>query len=219
MKKINTILFDLDGTLVNSNELIIYSFGKTVSKFIKDRNFSRNDLIEMIGPPLFETFENIQKDPVIIKEMIDYYIKTYKTNEFEFIELYPNTLEMLEEFYRKGYQLGIVTTKFRSSALPSIKHYGLDKFMSTYCFVEDIKNPKPSAEPIEFALNKLSNIQDVVMVGDNTGDIKAGFNANCLTCGIEWSIKRDLIKNLNPTFWISDYSELVNLVEKYNEEA
>lgn len=219
MQKINTILFDLDGTLVNSNELIIHSFRETMIKYMPEKEFNRNDLIEMIGPPLYKTFKIATNDPKMIQEMIDYYRKIYVENEFDYVELYPNTLEMLKEFYNKGFNLGIVTTKFKESALPSIEHFGLDKYITSFCFLDDIKNPKPNPEPIQFALNAFSNVQNVLMVGDNTGDIQAGFNSNSLTCGMEWSIKRDLIKELNPTFWIKDYSELINIVDKYNKEA
>lgn len=218
MKKIDTILFDLDGTLVDSNELIIHSFKETMLKYLPNRDFSRSELIEMIGPPLRETFKIVTNDPEVIQEMIDYYRKVYVDNEFDYVTLYPNTLEMLEYFSNNKFNLGIVTTKFEESALPSIKHYGLDKYITSFCFLDDIKNPKPSADPIHFALSNFNKYNQVLMIGDNTGDIKAGHNANCLTCGIDWSIKRDLLKLEKPTFWIYDYSELKSLVNKYNKE-
>ncbi|MFA7106277.1 MAG: HAD hydrolase-like protein, partial [Candidatus Izemoplasmatales bacterium] len=84
MKKINTILFDLDGTLVDSNELIIYSFKETFKKYQPEKNYSRVDLIEMIGPPLKETFKTITSDQNKIDEIINFYRKIYQKNEFDF---------------------------------------------------------------------------------------------------------------------------------------
>ncbi len=55
------------------------------------------------------------------------------------------------------------------------------------------------------------------MIGDNSSDIMAGKNASTYTCGIEWSIKKDLIRSLNPDFWIKDYLELLDIVI-YNKE-
>lgn len=89
MREINTILFDLDGTLVDSNELIIKSFSETMKKYLPNRVFSRKELIEMIGPPLKETFLIASTDPKVILEMIDYYRKVYVELEFDYIELYP----------------------------------------------------------------------------------------------------------------------------------
>lgn len=218
MQKIDTVLFDLDGTLVDSNELIIKSFYETMKKYMPERAFSRAELIEMIGPPLKETFLIATNNPKTIEEMIVYYRKVYVDLEFDYIDIYPNTIKMLKTFSEKGFNLGIVTTKLKESAIPSIERYGLDKYMTSYCFLDDITEHKPHPEPIYYALKKFKNHKRVIMVGDNTGDIEAGFNAGCLTCGLEWSIKRDLIKELNPDFWIEDYLELIDIIENYNKE-
>lgn len=218
MQKIDTILFDLDGTLVDSNELIIKSFYETMKKYLPNRKFNRAELIEMIGPPLKETFKIATKDPKIIIEMIDYYRKVYVDYEFDYIDIYPNTLKMLRTFFERGYNLGIVTTKFKESAIPSIKHYRLDKYITSYCFLDDITEHKPNPEPIYFALNQFNSYKNVIMVGDNTSDILAGDNAHTLTCGLDWSIKRELIKKLNPDFWIKDYLDLIDIVDEFNKE-
>jgi len=219
LKKINTVLFDLDGTLINSNELIIKSFDETMKKYMPQKQFTREELIEMIGPPLKETFRVATDSQKIIQEMIDYYRKVYVALEFEYINIYPGTIEMLKEFKNRQFNLGIVTTKFKESAMPSITHYGLDKYITSYCFLDDVLEHKPHPEPLFFALRQFDNYQKVIMVGDNTSDILAGKNASCLTCGLEWSIKKDLIKALNPDFWIRDYSELIKLIDKYNKEV
>lgn len=218
MQKIDTILFDLDGTLVDSNELIIKSFYETMKKYLPNREFNRDELIEMIGPPLKETFKIATDKHEVILEMIDYYRKVYVDYEFDYIDIYPNTLKMLKTFSDRGYNLGIVTTKFKESAIPSITHYGLDKFITSYCFLDDITEHKPDPEPIFFALNQFNDYKEVIMVGDNTSDILSGVNAKTLTCGLDWSIKRDLIKKLKPDFWINDYLELVDLVDEFNKE-
>ncbi len=219
MDKINTILFDLDGTLIDSNELIIKSFDETMKKYMPQKYFTRDELIEMIGPPLKETFRIATDSPKIIQEMIYYYRKVYVSLEFEYINIYPNTIKMLKELKKRHFNLGIVTTKFKESAMPSITYYGIDKFVSSYCFLDDVLEHKPHPEPLFFALRQFDSYQRVVMVGDNTSDILAGKNASCLTCGLEWSIKKDLIKALKPDFWIRDYSELTKLIDKYNKEV
>lgn len=218
LRKIDTVLFDLDGTLVDSNELIIKSFEETMKKYQPNRNFSRADLIEMIGPPLKETFSFVSSDQAAIDEMIKFYRSIYISLEFDYIALYPNTIETLKTLSERGFNLGIVTTKFKSSAITSIKHYGLDNYITSYCFLNDIREHKPHPEPIFYALKQFDNYQGVLMVGDNASDIMAGKNAGAKTCGVEWSIKRDIIKALDPDFWISDYSELIVLLDKYNKE-
>ncbi|HPJ23719.1 MAG TPA: HAD hydrolase-like protein, partial [Bacillota bacterium] len=89
MLKIDTILFDLDGTLVDSNELIIKSFDETMKKYVPSRSFSRQELIDMVGPPLKETFAAVTNQPELVPEMIDFYRKYYVENEFRYIDIYP----------------------------------------------------------------------------------------------------------------------------------
>ncbi|XFA98419.1 HAD-IA family hydrolase [Candidatus Izemoplasma sp. B36] len=214
MRNIDTVLFDLDGTLVDSNELIIKSFYETMKKYLPNREFSRKELIEMIGPPLKETFLVASSDPKVILEMINYYRKVYVDLEFDYIELYPNVIETLKKLADNGVQLGIVTTKFKESAMPSIKHYGLDKYITSYCFLDNVTEHKPHPEPIFYALKQFKNYKNVLMVGDNSSDILAGKNASALTCGVAWSIKKDLIKGLNPDYWIMDYLDLLDIVLK-----
>lgn len=212
MKNINTVLFDLDGTLVDSNELIIKSFYETMKKYLPNREFSRAELIEMIGPPLKETFSIATNDPQIIQEMIDYYRKVYVDLEFDYITLYPNVIKTLKTLKENNIQMGIVTTKFKESAIPSIMHYGLDDYMTAYSYLDDVTEHKPHPEPIFYALKQFEKYEGVLMVGDNKSDILAGKNASAYTCGVNWSIKRDLIKELNPDFWINDYLDLLDIV-------
>lgn len=214
MQNIDTVLFDLDGTLVDSNELIIKSFYETMKKYLPNREFTRKELIEMIGPPLKETFLVASSDPKVILEMINYYRKVYVDLEFDYIKLYPNVIETLKKLMVNNIQLGIVTTKFKESAMPSIKHYGLDKYITSYCFLDDVTEHKPHPEPIFYALKQFKSYKDVLMVGDNSSDILAGKNASALTCGVEWSIKKHMIKDLNPDYWIKDYLDLVDIIIK-----
>lgn len=216
LQKIDTVLFDLDGTLVDSNELIIKSFERTLKEFLPERDFLREEIIEMIGPPLKETFKIKSDDPIIIEKMINYYRKVYVEMEFDYIELYPNVIQTLKTLYDNGINLGIVTTKFKESAIPSIEHYGLDKYIKSYCFLDDVSEHKPHPEPIFYALNQFDSYKGVIMVGDNSSDIMAGRNATCLTCGVEWSIKKEVIKELNPDFWLTDYLELIDIVLNNN---
>ncbi len=218
MQKIDTILFDLDGTLINSNELIIKVFEETFKKYMPQRSFSRQEFVDMIGPPLKETFKIVTDNPSVIQEMIGYYRKIYVSLESDNIDIYPNTIQMLETFHKLNFNLGLVTTKFRESAMTSITTYGLDKYITSFCFLDDIKEHKPHPEPIFFALNQFNNYHKVVMVGDSSSDIMAGFNSGCLTCGVDWSIKKDSIESLRPDFWIKDYLELIDMIKKFNKE-
>lgn len=215
--KIDTLLFDLDGTLVDSNELILETLRKTILRFFPETPLSRAKLLEMMGPPLSETFGNLTSDPEMIRKMILFYRKTYTETEFEFISLYPSVRETLRSFRERGFHTALVTTKFRESAMPSVIHYGLEDSLDLIVSLDDVKKPKPDPEPLTLAMKKLGSRQ-AVMVGDTPSDILAGKNAGILTCGVGWSLKAEEIRRLKPDFWIEDFSDLVPMIEKRNEE-
>lgn len=215
--KIDTILFDLDGTLVDSNELILETLRQTILDYFPETPLSRTTLLKMMGPPLSETFGKLTSDPALVRRMISSYRKTYTEMEFDYISLYPSVREMLENFRGNGFKTALVTTKFRESALPSVTHFGIDGLFDFLIALDDVKKPKPDAEPLLLAMDKLHS-RLAVMVGDTPSDILAGKNAGILTCGVDWSLKASEIRALNPDFWIRDFSELFPAIEKRNEE-
>lgn len=216
---INTLLFDLDGTLVDSNELIIASFHKALSECFPDRSFSRPEIIPMIGPPLQESFGALNPEKQSVTAMIEIYLKTYRQLEFSYIDIYPHAIEMLDGFKARGFNLAVVTTKFRRSAMPSIRHFGIDRRISTIISLDDVSNHKPHPEPVLKALAAFPNVDQALMVGDAPSDILAGKNAGVLTCGVSWTLKPLELKRANPDFWIDDFRDLTRIIDKYNQEA
>ncbi|MDD4069611.1 MAG: HAD-IA family hydrolase [Candidatus Izemoplasmatales bacterium] len=214
MKKINTILFDLDGTLVDSNELIIYSFKETFKKYQPEKNYSRVDLIEMIGPPLKETFKTITSNQNKIDEIINFYRKIYQKNEFDFIKIYDNAIKVLDILKSRNFNLGIVTTKFKESALPSIEHYNINKYIKHYSFLGDVDEHKPSPKPVYHLLNQFNKVEKALIIGDTPSDILAGKNAKIYTCGVNWSLKKEELQKVNPDFWINEFLDILNIIDK-----
>ncbi|MGE0003300.1 MAG: pyrophosphatase PpaX [Candidatus Izemoplasmatales bacterium] len=214
---IDTILYDLDGTLVDSNELILETFHRTLNHFLPNRTFSREDLLEMMGPPLQETFEAFAKDQTIIDQMIAFYRNTYVEIEFEHVKPYEGVLETIRYFRDLGFHQAIVTTKFYESAAPSIKTFGLDQSIEVVVSLDDVSRPKPHPEPIYKALSAFDH-DEAVMVGDNATDLLAGRAAGIKTCGVAWSLKRAGLKQTNPDFCIHQFRDLIDVIDRYNKE-
>ena len=217
LKKLDTLLFDLDGTLVDSNECILETFRRTFLRYLPTRVFSKTELIAMMGPPLYETFQIVSTEEQTIQDMIQYYRKIYVEIEFDYIHIYPNVIDVLKYFKNNGFHIGIVTTKFQESAIPSIKAFGIDKYVDVLIGLDDVTHHKPHPEPVLKALSYFTH-QEVLMIGDNSTDLLSGRNANTLTCGVEWSIKKMELRETNPDFWIKDFLDLIEIVQKYNKE-
>ncbi|QWB99977.1 HAD-IA family hydrolase [Mycoplasmatota bacterium] len=219
MNKINAILFDLDGTMIDSNQILLDSFKHTMNHFFPEVSYTHDDYVQMIGPSLEETFSVLEKKPSGIQAMIQFFREYYVKNEYDSIQIYPYLIETLKDLKKMGIQTGIVTTKFEKSATPSIKYFNLDQYIDVYVYLNDVLKPKPHAEPILFAKSKLKNPQQILMIGDNPSDILAGKNAHILTCGVEWSLKKNKLKATHPDFWITSFNQLIPIIKNYNQEV
>ncbi|HOW37353.1 MAG TPA: HAD-IA family hydrolase [Candidatus Izemoplasmatales bacterium] len=215
--KIDTLLLDLDGTLVDSNELILKTLRLTIEQYFPFISLTPEALLEMMGPPLSVTFGKLTSDPERIREMITTYRRLYTDTEFHYIRIYPGVTETLQYFHEKHFHIGLITTKFRESALPSLRHFDLDRWMDCIISLEDVKFPKPEPEPILKAMTLLQS-RNAIMVGDTPADILAGKNAGILTCGVGWSYKLPELKAARPDHWIERFRDLRTVLEQYDKE-
>jgi pyrophosphatase PpaX len=206
---IHTILFDLDGTLIDTNKLITESFYHTFNQF--GLEFSHDEILAFNGPPLKETFEKIDLDKA------EAMITTYREHNLEhhdaYVKIFPNVKETLEKLKKQGIQLGIVTTKMRGTAIRGMKLTGIYDYFDTIIAIDDITNPKPHPEPV---LSAMKNIQadpeTTLMVGDNHHDIESGQNAGVKTAGVAWSLKgEEVLKKYHPTYMLHDMKDLLEI--------
>lgn len=215
--KIDTLLFDLDGTLVDSVGLIMETLKKTISHYFPSWTGTEADYLRMVGPSLADTFSEFTNDSAQIETMIQTYRDIYTASEFHYIRIYPGVLETLQYFHEKNYHLAIITTKFYQSAAPSIRHFGLDRFIDIVIALDDVTRPKPDPESVLAAMKHFSS-RGAVMIGDSPSDLLAGQNAGILTGGVDWSYKQKELLVLKPDFWLKDFRDLIALIEKYNKE-
>lgn len=210
--KITTLLFDLDGTLINTNELIVASFLDTLNRYYPDR-YKREDVIAFNGPPLYETFHSI--DPERVEEMVKHYRKHNLEHHdllvTEFDEVY-DTLKTLKE---SGYKLAIVSTKISDVVKKGLQLTKLDEFFEVIIALDHVEKAKPDPEPVQKALALLgSSPEESIMIGDNYHDILSGQNAGTKTAGVAWSAKgREHLEQYNPDYILEKMSDLITILE------
>ncbi|MCU9612927.1 pyrophosphatase PpaX [Caldibacillus lycopersici] len=210
-ENIDTILFDLDGTLVNTYELIIQSFLHTFDTYAPNQ-YRREDCIPFIGPTLEDTFHSVL--PEKAEEMREYY-RTYNLEKHdELIQEFDGVYETLKYLYERGYKLAVVTTKMKDTAIKGLEVTNLKPFFSEIVGLDDITNAKPDPEPIYKALELLNSTPEkAMMVGDSHHDILAAKNAGVKSVGVSWSIKgKEYIEKHNPDFLIDNMKELLTIV-------
>lgn len=207
---IHTILFDLDGTLIDTNELINESFNHTFKHY--GLEFTHDEILAFNGPPLKETFENIDLDKA--EAMITTYRDHNLAHHDSYVKAFPNVKETLETLKHRGIKMGIVTTKMRSTAIRGMKVTGIDSYFETIVALDNVTHAKPHPEPILKAMKNLDAIPEkTLMVGDNHHDIESGHNAGVKTAGVAWSLKGEAkLKQYNPTYMLHDMKDLLKII-------
>lgn len=218
MKKIDTLLFDLDGTLINTNDVILSSFKLTFERHFPELKLSKEKIGTFIGPTLQQTFSNYTSDQNLINEMIKSYREFYVVIEVGNFEIYPEVKSTLIKLKNSGYNLAIVTSKFKEAAWPSFTHYGLEKIIDVFIALDHVKNAKPDKEPVLKALSYFPNHKSAIMIGDNQGDILAGKNAGIYSAGVAWSFKGEQhLEEVNPDFMLRNMDDIFRVIKEIEE--
>jgi pyrophosphatase PpaX len=208
---INTILFDLDGTLIDTNELIISTYLHTLEKYFPGK-YGREDVLPFLGPTLHEVFGEM--DPDRVEEMVLEY-RTYNlANHDALVKEFVGVMETIETLKKKGYKLAIVTTKREDVAFKGLRLMKLDSYFDVMIAYDHVKKVKPDPEPIYLALEKLgSKPEEALMVGDNFHDVLAGKNAGTKTAGVAWSIKgREYLAKYEPDYMLENMTDLLSIL-------
>lgn len=209
-ENIRTILFDLDGTLINTNELIIESFKYTFKQY--GFNFTEEEIIQFNGPPLLETFQKIDHERA--EEMIG----TYREHNFyyhdEYVTAFPHVIDTIKTLYEHNFDLGIVSTKMRSGVDKGLEITGLRSYFSSIVTLDDVVHAKPDSEPVLTGMEQLKGKREsTIMIGDNSHDIESGHNAGVQTAGVAWAQRGEaFLQHYQPTYMLKDIRDLLSLV-------
>lgn len=224
MSKIDTLLFDLDGTLVDSIDLIIEGFYR-----IWEQNFSyrpeRADIVKTIGVLIDNAMHQLidagireqritllEEQNVVVKRLLDEYREYYIECHDTLIRPFPNVNEVLSELRRRNYRLGVVTSKRRMGADRSMKVFGLDSLVDCVIAAEDTERHKPNPDPILKAIEILSSTPArTAYIGDSTHDMIAGKRAGVFTVAALWGpFDPDELRATEPNQTASSPSELLS---------
>ena len=215
---INTVLFDFDGTLVNTNDVIIASWQHTYMYYL-GREESLEKITACFGEPLLLTMEREfpEVDP---RESAEVYRNFQKENADELVKIFPGIEELLEGLKTDGFRMGVVTSRTRESAQRYMDMFGIGDFFEEMVSCDDTEIHKPNPEPILLCLKKMGiTAEEALMVGDSPFDIKCANNAGVKSVLVGWRITGDgqtLIDDAREDFTISEPSELVGVLKRLN---
>lgn len=210
--KTKALLFDFDGTLLDTNDLIIQTF-----MYILDERFpgqySTQDCLKFIGPSLKQTFDEIT--PGETDSMIMKYKEWNTAHHDELVKSYDEVAETLVALHKEGIKLAIVSTKSREGLARGLKVLDVAHLFEVIIGSDEVTHVKPHPEPVLLALDKLGvKKEEAIMIGDNSHDIEGGKNAGVRTAGVAWSAKGEsYLQQFNPDYMLHHMRDLLEIVK------
>ena len=206
---LTTFLFDLDGTLIDSIELILRSYRHTLRTH-RGEEPADDVWMEGLGTPLWVQFCRFSEDPAEIEAMVATYRAYNLAHHDEMVRPYDGVVEAVRALKQRGRPLGLVTSKLRSGAIRGLVRASLEDAFDVVVGADDVTHPKPHPEPVRVALERLgAPARGAVFVGDSRHDLVSGRAAGVKTAAALWGpFDRSHLEDLAPDYWLERPADL-----------
>lgn len=204
---VKAVLFDFDGTLLNTNDLIFNAYRYTF-KNVLGRDITDEEIHSLYGRPLYESLAVYGDAQDELYRQYRFFSDKYHN---EYVKEFPNNKEGVLAFKDKGIKLGIVTSKREESLKRGLEFLDLlDKF-DILITPKDTKKHKPDPEPILAACEKLLiSPKECIYLGDSIFDFECALSAGCIAAGVNYSTTLDAILKYKPTYMVDSVMDLFN---------
>lgn len=207
MKKYKYIIFDIDGTILDTEKMNLIPLQRLI-KEVKGIDMKYEDLIFALGLTGMKTLEKLKFDNIE-----DNYSKWVKyVNEYELgAELYKDIDNVISELYKNKIKMAIVSSKTKEQYDIDFMDKGLHDFMESVVLADDTKNHKPHSEPVLKAIDELhAKKEECIYIGDTFSDYMCSKNAD-IDFGLAlWGCKNK--KGIDNVVELKNPKELLNLV-------
>ncbi len=210
---LEAVLFDLDGTLVDTIPLILDSFRyatqTVLGEPVADDILSRN-----VGIPLMIQMREFTDDAAVADELLRAYREHNRLHHDERAQLFEGTGEALSLIAERGIPMGIVTSKGREIAMRGIDLFDLGQYFTVVITMDDVDRFKPDPFPLLKAAEALGIAAGVTAyVGDSPHDVDAANRAGALSIAAPWGVStRDRLLEARPHFILDTMADLPELL-------
>ena len=208
MRKYEALLFDLDGTVADTDQMLVESFHILYDLYRDGKRTPDEEIYYFSGPPIYETLlkEFPHQDQ---KKMFDEFMRVSLDVYPKTVRAYPHAKETLLNLKKQGYKLGIITSKIHKSTVYCLNLIGLDGIFDSLVCYDDVAHPKPDKESIMKAMEELQvfDLSKVLYIGDNKSDFLTAVNAGVDCALVGWG-PRKLDKDLHPKMIIDSFIDL-----------
>ncbi|MBF4694092.1 HAD family hydrolase [Fusibacter ferrireducens] len=206
------IIFDFDGTIMDTNDIIKESLNEASKKF-RNSEISSDEYELILGKPLEQQMKDLSETKY--EAMTEFYRQYYRANQESRTQIFEGVHDLLETLKNNDVKCGILTNKGRNGLEKGLKQYHIESYFEYYLSAQDVIRAKPNPEGIHKICAYYSvREEDTLMVGDSAHDIEAGKNAGVSTCLVSWTILNlSKLKKLNPDYIVDHPSEIGDIIK------
>src|SRR4026208_2032934 len=208
------VLFDLDGTLVDSIALLLASMKHTFQG--RPRQPSEAEWIEGIGTPLPKQLTPYVESDEDRERLVNRYRTFQLENHDRLMAHYSGVIDILAQLYQRGHPLGVVTGRDNMMMGRGLKFIGADDYIEVAIGYDSVHIHKPDPYPVRAALERLEyQANEAVFVGDSPQDIKASSVAGVIPIAALWGpFRRNQLEPYNPTYFLDNIKDLPPLLDR-----
>lgn len=208
MNKFSCVIFDLDGTLTRTNELIFASFNRVAEKYL-DKVFSPAEIVSMFGPPEEVAVERLVGTGRTNEALVDFY-EFYELHHQRLAVLHEGIRQLLDVLKTRHVRMAVFTGKGRETTRITLCKLGIGHYFDLVVTGSDVQLHKPSGEGIRKVLDTFSlPPHHVLMVGDAVSDVLAARETGVAMAAVLWdSYGKEQVLEMNVQNRFSSVDEL-----------
>jgi pyrophosphatase PpaX len=211
---LSAVLFDFDGTLVDTTEMIHQSMRHATSSVLGRDDIPRETLLANVGRPLPRQMELIDAEKAEL--LLEAYRSHHEEHHDALIGKFLGVEESLSRLQAAGMKVAVVTSKRRPSVEMALKNYpGLRNVVDRFVTLEDTREHKPHPEPLWRGLELLGGIpqESAAYVGDSPFDVEAAKAAGLTSVAVSWgAFSEERLREAEPDHLVPDIESAVDVL-------
>jgi HAD superfamily hydrolase (TIGR01549 family) len=183
--RFSCVIFDLDGTLTQTNPLIFASFNHVAQRYL-GRTYSPQEIISWFGPTEDVALAQLLGEQTAAEAM-DELCRFYSTHHNEMARLHERVIDVLELLQQRNIRLSLFTGKGERTTRITLEAFGLSRFFDIVVTGDDVVHHKPAPEGIQQIMHRCgAGPEEVLMVGDSLADLQASRSAGVPIAAALW---------------------------------
>ena len=215
---ITTVLFAFDGTIMDTNEVIIQSWQHTF-RTLEGVERPVEEIVKTFGEHLMVSMPKLL--PQFSPEMAAAVYRSYMGSHFhEYLRPFPGMPQLLQALQTRGIKMGVVTSRIADTTKAGLAQFGLESYFDCVITADDTDKHKPDPEPLLLAMERLgSKPEETLMVGDSIFDLQCAKNAGVDSVLVSWQLvlsPEEIAGPDGPTHFIVKPEDLLILLKQSN---